>query len=73
MTKTKKLIDRVFKTIMIVLDILWGTIVCLYGVGVLFADKYAVENSVLSIVMSCVAFGVINLVNIIIRRWIRNY
>ena len=69
----KKVFDRIFKTIIMVIDICWGAIIALYSFGVMFCDTSAAENSVLSFIMSTVAIAVLNGLNILIRRWMRNY
>ena len=69
----KKVFDRIFKTFIIVIDVIWGLIMSLYSIGILFADHYAVESAVSQVIMGTIVLVIVNCINVVIRRWIRSY
>lgn len=69
----KKVIDRIFKTIMITIDVIFGGLFAFYSMSCFFRSSYDVERDVLSIVMSVCTLAVVNVINLIIRRWIKDY
>ena len=69
----KKIFDRIFKTFIIVIDVIWGLIISLFSIGILYQDSYCVERTVAPIVMGTVALIIANTINVIVRRLIKNY
>lgn len=69
----KKVIDRIFKTIMIVIDALFGGLFTIYSVVCLSRSSYDIEHDFPGVAMSIGIIILINLSNIIIRKWIKEY
>lgn len=69
----KKIIDRIFKTIIIVIDSLYGGLFAIYGFVCLSRSSYDIEHDFPGVAMCVAVITLVNLANIFIRKLIKNY
>lgn len=69
----KKVFDRIYKTIIVVFNTLYGAFMTILCVAALFQSDYAIRDMLPAVLMSVGLFVLVNGINIVIRKHIENY